>query len=274
MAKTVYAYTILLLFLAAPFSGCLASEDSTADPMEDKIFLTATYHSAWQKPQVNLTPEFIEDIWVIGGMSVFHDGSIYTHWPAWGDDASPTSEVECIEEFEDGLHMEGYWFEGICFMGFKEPTMRTYGITNSTISYAMWCLDGVNHSEGCGFGGGEQTLFFDFRHRTHPVHATFQGEDFGIQSLIQMTFVDTVNPYNPDRCVSTDTNECLGPNNPSGSCSILLEVDANPEVIFLAASVVLPLPHGASLPDGPWENTTAFVAEAAALVPPCDDFYL
>ena len=159
-------------------------------------------------------------------------------------------------------------------MGFKEPTMRTYGITNSTISYAMWCLDGVNHSEGCGFGGGEQTLFFDFRHRTHPVHATFQGEDFGIQSLIQMTFVDTVNPYNPDRCVSTDTNECLGPNNPSGSCSILLEVDANPEVIFSAASVVLPLPHGASLPDEPWENTTAFVAEAAALVPSCDDFYL
>ena len=110
MAKTVYAYTILLLFLAAPFSGCLASEDSTADPMEDKIFLTATYQSASHKPQVNMTPEFIEDFWVIGGMSVFHDGSIYTLWPAFGYDASPTSEVECIEEFEDGLHMEGYWF--------------------------------------------------------------------------------------------------------------------------------------------------------------------
>ena len=89
-----------------------------------------------------------------------------------------------------------------------------------------------------------------------------------------MTFVDIVTPYNPDRCISTDTNECLGPNNPSGSCSIMLEVVASPEVIFSAASVVLSFPHPASLPDQDWEDSTAFVAEAAALVPPCDDFYL
>ena len=277
MAKTVYAYTILLLLLAAPLSGCIGSGGSdkvTTEDIEDRIFLTATYHSAWQKPQVNFTPEFIEDIWVISGMSVYHDGSIYTHWPVWGDDASPASEAECTEEFDDGPHMEGYWLEGICFMGFKEPTMMTYDISDSTISFARWCLDGVSHSEGCGFGGGEQTHFYDIRHRNHPIYAAFQGENYWIQSLMQATFVDVVTPYMPDRCIRSETNECLGPHNPSGSCHIMLEVAAGPESIFSAASVVLPFPHPASLPDQDWEDSTAFVAQAAASVPPCDDFYL
>ena len=61
---------------------------------------------------------------------------------------------------------------------------------------------------------------------------------------------------------------------PNRSCHIMLEVAAGPESIFSAASVVLPFPHPASLPDQDWEDSTAFVAQAAASVPPCDDFYL
>ena len=281
MAKTVYAYTILLLLLAAPLSGCIGSGDSdkvTTDDIEDRVFLSATYQEAWLMPQVNITPTFIEDVWVISSMLVRHDGSIYTHYPSWGEGDSPASEEECSEAYEGGNHMEGYWFEGICFMGFKEPTMRTYDITDTTYSFSRWCLDGANYSEGCAWGSGYQTYFYDLRHRNHPIYATFQGENYWIQSLIQATFVDLVTPYSPDRCSSTDdTNDplgCYGPSNPSGQCHILLEVVASPEVIFSAASVVLPVPHGASLPDGPWEDTTAFVAQVAASVPPCDDFYL
>ena len=139
------------------------------------------------------------------------------------------------------------------------------------------CIRDSSYSEGCGWGSVSQTHFYDLRHRNHPIYATFQGENFWIQSLMQATYVDLVTPYSPDRCSSNNTNNplgCYGPSNPSGQCHILLELAASPEVIFSAASVVLPLPHGASLPDGPWENTTAFVAQAAVSVPPCDDFYL
>ena len=267
MTKTQLTYVIVVIMLSPALSGCLGegNSDVTADDIEDRVFILASYHSIYSTGA--FPGAILEDVWVISALTLRQDGLIFTHNPLFSD---ADSKDDCESDFEDNSWFEGYWFEGICFFSYPEPSLATYSIEDSNYSYSLGCVGEATNADGCAFYGTERTTTLVLSHRDHPISVGFQGEIYTIVSLIQMSYLSTFVPANP---TPSHSFEPFGPDNPSSDCNIWIEIQESPKPIYDAAAAGMYNEDGTEILET-WNEASQFVSDVAQSVPACENFYL